>query len=217
MIKDQRTSHPVASHERVWTGPVFDLDEDHVVVVEGEQPVARQFLAHTGAVAVVAYRERDGIAEVALVNQYRHPVQATLWEVPAGLLDVEGEDPLDAAKRELWEEADLRADTWHTLVDYFTTPGASTEGLRIFLARDVHMVPEHERFERADEERAMQRVWVPLDDAVAAVHAGHLHNPSAVVGVLATASARAGEWRNLRDPHADWFRSPFNRRDRSQN
>ncbi|MDO5719951.1 MAG: NUDIX hydrolase [Actinomycetaceae bacterium] len=216
MIQDQRSQYPVTSHKRLWTGPVFDLDEDYVVVVEGEPAVARQFLAHTGAVAVVAYREREGVPEVAFVDQYRHPVQATLWEVPAGLLDVEGEDPLEAAKRELWEEADLRADTWHTLVDYFTTPGASTEGLRIFLARDVHDVPENERFKRSDEERAMQRVWVPLEEAVAAVHAGRLHNPSAVVGVLATASARANGWRSLRDPQADWFRSPFNREDRTQ-
>lgn len=217
MIKDQRSSYPISSHERVWSGPVFDLDEDRVVVVEGEKPVARQFLAHTGAVAVVAYRERGGVPEIALINQYRHPVQATLWEIPAGLLDVEGEEPIVAAKRELWEEADLKADTWHTLVDYFTTPGASTEGLRIFLARGVHEVPDDERFEREDEERAMQRVWVPLDEAVEAVHAGRLHNPSAVVGVLATASARAGGWHALRDPRADWFRSPFNRQERSLN
>lgn len=211
MINDQRTSFPVTSHQRVWNGAVFDMDEDRVIVVDGQEPVVRHYVAHTGAVAIVAYRETETEPEIALVSQYRHPVQATLWEIPAGLLDVEGEAPIKAAQRELWEEADLRADTWHTLVDYFTTPGASTESLRIFLARDLHEVPPAERFKRADEESAMERVWLPLSEAVRAVHAGRLHNPSAVVGILATASAYRHNWEGLRPVDAPWLRSPFGR------
>ncbi|MDO5049681.1 MAG: NUDIX hydrolase [Actinomycetaceae bacterium] len=211
MIADRRESKPVTSHERVWEGAVFDMDEDRVVVVEGQEPVVRHYVAHTGAVAIVALREGDGGPQVALVDQYRHPVQATLWEIPAGLLDVEGESPLEAAKRELWEEADLVAERWDVLVDYFTSPGGSTEGLRIFLARDVSEVPEGERYARDDEEALMSLRWVSLDEAVSAIHAGKIHNPSAVVGILATASARAQNWAPLRDAEAPWLRSPFSR------
>ncbi len=214
MISDRRESKPVVSHERVWEGAVFDMDEDRVIVVDGEEPVVRHYVAHTGAVAVVALRDGEDGPEVALVDQYRHPVQATLWEIPAGLLDVKGEEPLEAAKRELWEEADLVADEWNVLVDYFTSPGGSTEGLRIFLARGVKVVPEGERYVRDDEEALMSLRWVPLDEAVAAIHAGKMHNPSAVVGILATASARAKNWEPLREADAPWLKSPFNRDER---
>lgn len=210
LISDRRDSRPVLKHERVWDGAVFDMDQDTVEVTPGN-PVIRHYVAHTGAVAVVALRDGEAGPEVALVDQYRHPVQATLWEIPAGLLDVEGEPPLEAAKRELFEEADLRASTWNVLVDYFTSPGGTTEGLRIFLARDVEEIPEGERFERADEEASMTLCWVPLEEAVTAIHAGQLHNPSAVVGILATASAMRDDWKPLRDADAPWMRSPFNR------
>ena len=211
MIADRRDTRPVRSHERVWTGAVFDMDEDRVEVTPGNV-VTRHYVAHTGAVAVVALREGAGDLEVALVDQYRHPVQATLWEIPAGLLDIEGEEPVEAAKRELYEEADLEADTWHTLVDYFTSPGGTTEGLRIFLARNVREVPAGQRFERTDEEAAMQLRWVPMREAVAAIHDGRLHNPSAVVGILAAQSARTQDWKCLRSAHAPWLRSPFSRK-----
>ncbi|MDO5034383.1 MAG: NUDIX hydrolase [Actinomycetaceae bacterium] len=210
MISDRPESKPVHLHERVWNGAVFDMDQDTVEVTPGNL-VIRHYVAHTGAVAIVAMREGDQGPEVALVDQYRHPVQAVLWEIPAGLLDVEGESPLEAAKRELWEEADLQADRWDVLVDYFTSPGGTTEGLRIFLARDIREVPAEQRYERDDEEAAMTLRWVPLSQAVEAIHAGRLHNPSAVVGILAADSARRQNWEPLRDANAPWMRSPFNR------
>ena len=74
-----------------------------------------------GSVAVAAVNNWN---EILLLRQYKHPVRMNLWEVPAGLLDITGEDPLHAAQRELAEEADLGADRWHSLVDYYTTPGA---------------------------------------------------------------------------------------------
>ena len=88
------------------------------MVVEGEQPVVRQYTRHPGAVAVVAMRGEVGCEEVLLERQYRHPVRASLWEIPAGLLDIPGEDPLVAAERELAEETDLKAGCWDVLVDF---------------------------------------------------------------------------------------------------
>ncbi|MCS4484562.1 NUDIX hydrolase [Gleimia sp. 6138-11-ORH1] len=210
-ISDQRWSYPVLESERVWRGSVFDMDEDVVQLSESAPPVRRHYVAHTGAVAVVALRGEPGSEEIALVDQYRHPVQAKLWEIPAGLLDVAGEDPLLAAQRELWEEADLRAAKWDVLVDYFTSPGGSTEELRIYLAREVSEVLESERHVRCDEEQTMTLRWVSLDEAIDAVHEGRIHNPSAVVGILAAASARAGGWVKLRPANCPWFKSPLGR------
>jgi 8-oxo-dGTP pyrophosphatase MutT (NUDIX family) len=134
-----------------------------------------------------------------------------LWEVPAGLLDVEGEDFVVGAARELAEEADLAAGTWNVLADVFNSPGSSSEAIRIYLARDLTGIPHHERHERTDEEAEIEFHWISLDDAVASVLAGRLHNPSAVVGILAAAAARAGNYQELRPADAPWPAHPSQR------
>ena len=139
-----------------------------------------------------------------LLRQYRHPVRAELWEIPAGLLDVEDEEPVVAAQRELAEEADLKADRWDALVDYFTSPGGSTEPIRVFLARDL--APTGTAFARSDEEAGIEAAWVGLDEAVAAVLDGRIHNPNSVAGLLAAHAARAGRWASLRPAASPWFR-----------
>ena len=96
-----------------------------------------------------------------MLNQYRHPVRMNLWEVPAGLLDIDGEDPLVAAQRELAEEADLQAGTWNALTDYFSSPGATSEAGRVYLARNLSELPAEERSERTEEEAEMTYRWVP--------------------------------------------------------
>lgn len=203
-IADQPTPRKVAASEVVWSGRIVDMVEDRVVVVEGEEPVVRQYTRHPGAVAVVVIRGEAGAEEVLLERQYRHPVQASLWEIPAGLLDIPGEDPRVAAQRELAEEADMVADRWDVLVDYFTSPGGSTEALRVFLAREVRDSDAH--FEREDEEATMEYAWVRLDDALTMVLDGRLHNPSAVIGILAAHAARGRGWAGLRPADAPWLR-----------
>jgi ADP-ribose pyrophosphatase len=199
-IADEPAELPVMSSEVVFDGLVWDVRRDVVDLGHGE-PVTREVLVHTGAVGIVALDEED---RLLLVRQYRHPVRSYLWEPPAGLLDVDGEDPLDTARRELAEEGDLRADEWHVLVDYFNSPGGSTEAFRCYLARDLHPVPEHERHDREGEERDMRTAWVPLDDARDLVLAGRLHNPTAVAGVLAACAARDAGWSTLRPADAPW-------------
>ena len=203
-IADQPSPHEVTSSEVVWSGRIVDMIKDHVIVVEGQDPVVREYTRHPGAVAVVVLRGESGGEEILLERQYRHPVKAELWEIPAGLLDIPGEDPRLAAERELAEEADLVADRWDVLVDYFTSPGGSTEPLRIFLARELRDADEP--FEREDEEATMEYAWVSLDDALTMVLDGRLHNPSAVIGVLATHAARARGWAGLRPADAPWLR-----------
>lgn len=183
---------------------LFTLVEEEFRFGAAEQPLRRAYFKHLGAVAVLPVDDQD---RVLLIRQYRHPVGMQLWEVPAGLLDVEGEPMLDTAARELREEADLDAETWHTLVDYYTSPGASDEGIRVYLAQDLRSVPEAERHTRDAEEAEIAPVWVPLAEAVTAVLTGRIHNPSAVVGILALHAVRTGAG-ELRDARAPWTDQP---------
>jgi ADP-ribose pyrophosphatase len=204
-VRDERADLQVTSSETVFDGKVWDVRRDEVRLEDG-QTVVREVVVHTGAVGVVALDEQD---RLLLVRQYRHPVRHYLWEPPAGLLDVAGEDPLDAARRELEEEAHLRATDWHVLIDYFNSPGGSTEAFRCYLARDLEEVPEADRHEGSGEERDMPVAWVPLDEARDLVLGGHLHNPTAVTGILAAWAARESGWRTLRPADAPWpERSP---------
>ena len=141
-----------------------------------------------------------------MIRQYRHPVRSYLWEIPAGLLDVDGEALVDTARRELAEEADLAAQEWHTLLDYYTSPGSSDEALRVFLARGLTEIPDADRHERTAEELGMLVERVPLEDAARLVLSGAVHNPSAVAGILAAHASRASGWASLRAADAPWVR-----------
>ena len=184
--------------EVVHDGMIWDVVRARVDLGDAG-PVDREYVRHPGAVAVIALDDDD---RVLLLRQYRHPVRRELWEPPAGLLDVAGEPLLDAVARELAEEADLVAESWWHLVDFFTTPGGSDESVAVFLARDLRPVPEQERHTREAEEHGMVLRWFPLDDAVDAVLAGRVQNPSAVIGILAAHASRARGWHGLRPAHA---------------
>lgn len=190
---DRPAPRPVLERTELHHGKIWDLVSETVDL--GASQVVREFVDHPGAVAVIALDAQD---RVLLLRQYRHPVRRDLWEPPAGLRDVDGEAPRLTAARELAEEADLRAASWHLLTRFHTSPGGSDEEILVYLARDLTEVPAAERFAREDEEAEMVPVWLPLDEAVEAVLAGRLHSPSAVVGVLAAAAARDRGWRTLR-------------------
>jgi len=199
-VADEIDPRPVLQRTTLHRGRVIDLVREDADLGEAGV-VTREYVDHPGAVAIVALDDQD---RVLLLRQYRHPVRSYLWEVPAGLLDVAGEPAVDAAARELAEEADVTAQRWAVLADYATTPGSSNEAVRIFLARGLTDVPEVDRHLRTDEEADMEVRRVPLDEAVALVLDGSLHNPSAVVGILAAAASRARGWTSLRDVDAPW-------------
>ncbi|GAA2941513.1 NUDIX domain-containing protein [Glutamicibacter bergerei] len=194
-ISDELSPRELIGRETVYEGRIWNVVHDTVQLSDDGSRIERDYIVHPGAVSILALDERE---RVLLVNQYRHPVGMRLWELPAGLLDVAGEPPLEGAKRELWEEADRTAESWAVLTDVFLSPGSSSEALRIFLARDVNLAPEGQRHERTDEEAEIITRWVPLDEAVAAVLDGRIHNPSAVVGLLAAFAARASNYSTLR-------------------
>ncbi|GMA39979.1 NUDIX domain-containing protein [Mobilicoccus caccae] len=119
-----------------------------------------------------------------------------------------GEHPATAAARELAEEADLRAETWHTLVDFHPSAGAMSEAIRVFVARDLSEVPEDERHQREGEEADMPYAWVDLGEAFAAVLAGRIGNAGAVVGIMAAYGAKQAGWVTLRPTDAPWPAHP---------
>jgi ADP-ribose pyrophosphatase len=196
------------STEKVYEGRIWDVVSDSFQLSDTGDALTRDYIDHPGAVAVLPMNDAG---EILLLKQYRHPVGMDLWEIPAGLLDVEGEDFVVGAARELAEEADLAAGTWNVLADFFNSPGSSSEAIRIYLARNLTEVPHHERHERTDEEAEIEFHWIALDDAVAAVLEGKLHNPSAVVGILAAAAARADGFTRLRGADAPWPAHPSQR------
>ncbi len=188
-----------------FEGKKTSVRTDDVVMPDGSV-ARRDYQVHPGSVAVLALDEED---RVLVLSQYRHPVREKLWEIPAGLLDVPGENPLHAAQRELYEEAHVKADDWRVLADVYTTPGGCDEAVRIFLARDVHAA-EGDRFEVSEEEADMEFARVPLADLVRGVLAGELHNNCLVVGAFALTAARSGPGLDsLRPADAPWPARPF--------
>ena len=198
-IRDITDRWPVASSAVLGDGTLVRLRRDAVRMPDGDE-VARDILEHPGAVAVLAL---DEAGRVLLIRQYRHPVGRLLWEIPAGLRDVAGEPPHVTAERELIEEAGYRAAQWHALVDFFPSPGISTERVRVFLARGLSQVPESERtFVPVHEEAHLLVAWVDLDELVGRVLAGQLHNGVSALGILSAYAARQGGYTALRDAEA---------------
>ncbi|MFI7589352.1 NUDIX domain-containing protein [Spongisporangium articulatum] len=206
-LADFIAPRPVVKAEHLHDGMIFDLVAETVDLGRAGQ-VRREMLRHPGAVTVAALDGEPGAERVLMIRQYRHPVQMELWELPAGLLDVVGEPPLEAAKRELHEEADLKAERWDLVADWFNSPGGSDEALRLYLARDVQVVDEADRHTREAEELDMPSRWVPLEEARDAVLAGKIHNPGSVIGILAVWTARELGWTTLRPAAAPWPEHP---------
>jgi 8-oxo-dGDP phosphatase len=193
MIEDAAESWPVvATHEQLknW---LITVRTDKVRMPD-DHYAERSVVTHPGAVAVLAL---DDAQRVLMIRQYRHPVGRQLWEIPAGLRDMDGESPLETARRELLEETGYRARDWHTLVDYFTSPGFTTERIRIYLARGLEQAQDTGH-EREHEEKYIVTDWVPLAEAVRLVLAGKLHNSAAIAGILAGYAAGSEGFSGLR-------------------
>ncbi|WP_022872287.1 NUDIX domain-containing protein [Nesterenkonia alba] len=201
-IADSAAEYPVLEERSIAKNPLFEHVEARIDL-HGTH-VTRAYVKHPSAVAVVATNDAG---EVLLLRQYRHPVRSLLWEIPAGILDVEAESMRAAAARELAEEADLSARRWHTLVDFHSTPGMSDESLRIYLAEGLSEVPAQHRHHRQGEEAGIITRWVSLSQAVQLILAGKIRNPTAVTGLLALHAARSTDTA-LRPAEASWDHHP---------
>jgi 8-oxo-dGDP phosphatase len=203
-IKDTAEHWPVVSSAELLRSRLVTVRADKVRTPDNHV-AERDVVLHPGAVAVLAL---DDAGRILMIRQYRHPVGALLWEIPAGLRDVPGEQPWITAQRELVEEAGYRARDWRVLADYYSSPGYSTERLRIFLARGLEPVPAAERhFVPQAEEAYLLIDWLPLDEAVRKVFAGDLHNGPAALGIMAEYAARSEGYDRLRPadaPEEQW-------------
>ncbi len=198
MISDEFGGLPALNRVERFRGAISAVRSDSVLF--DDESHTRDYVVHFGAVAVVALDDQE---RVLVIQQYRHPLAARLWEIPAGLLDQADEAPLAAAQRELAEEAGVAAAEWHVLIDYATTPGGSTELLRIYLARGLTTLAERPRTMEA-EEQDMPSMFVSIDELCASIFAGGLCSTSLVVGALAAQSAQLRAWQTLRPAAAAW-------------
>lgn len=205
-LRDDYSRADVTRHETVYRGRVWDVVQEDFTHPTGT--LTRDFVRHPGAVAVLALRGGPGAEEMLVIQQYRHPIGAQEWEIPAGLLDVTGEPPHVGALRELYEEADLRAGRLDVLIDYASSPGGLSEQMRVYLARDISVVPVAERFERDAEEVGMPTAWVALDTVLEAIMNAQVHNPTLIIAAFAADRARRSNFDGLRAADAPWPTHP---------
>jgi 8-oxo-dGTP pyrophosphatase MutT (NUDIX family) len=146
----------------VYDGRIVSLRIERYRYPDGEE-VEREVVRHQGAVGVLAHDDTD----VFLVRQPREVIgDPDFLEIPAGRLDVEGEAPLEAAKRELAEEIGKAAGSWEYLTDYVSSVGVMDEVVHLFLATGL----SDERAEAEHNERIEIVRWplADLDGAIAA-------------------------------------------------
>jgi 8-oxo-dGTP pyrophosphatase MutT (NUDIX family) len=177
-LVDEPYSPQILSTELDFEGRVWDVRRD-VFDYNGHE-ITRDYIDHPGAVAVLVLDDED---RALLIQQYRHPIRLRDWEIPAGLLDIENEDPLVAAQRELAEEADLTASDWSELVSFHSSPGGSSELIRVYLARGISATPHV--YDRREEEADIVIRWVALNEVIAGVLDGRLRNSILAIAVLA--------------------------------
>jgi 8-oxo-dGDP phosphatase len=184
LLTDVPQQWPVHDVERIWNGAApFSVRRDMVSVPgRPEDTFGRLVLEHPGAVVILAV---DDDERVLVLRQYRHPVSARLVELPAGLLDVEGEDPLVAAQRELREEALLLADRWEHLLTTYSSPGLSSERISYYLAQGLSPAPDRGDFVPEHEEADMTTSWVPFGDLLEAVLSGRVSDGTTAQALLA--------------------------------
>lgn len=151
---------------------------------EGEEPFRRLVLEHPGAVIVLAVDDQE---RVCLLRQYRHPARRRFVELPAGLLDVDGEGAEATARRELREEVGLEASEWVPLGSTYSSPGITAEVMHHFLARGLSTV-DREGFTPEHEEADMEVFWAPYADLHTAVLEGRVTDAPLVLAVLLAAA-----------------------------
>jgi len=145
------------------TSRVFSVEER--TISDGMQTFTRDVVTHRGAVSALAI---NAAGEIGLLRQYRSPFDTEVLEIPAGTLDVPGEDPLDAARRELREELGCDAATWTLLGRFMVSPGWCDQTMTIYEARDLTMV---ERAPAGPEESASTVLWRTPQDLHAMLRA----------------------------------------------
>lgn len=167
----------VLESEEVYKGKIITIKRDTLTRGDGKNFV-RETAVSSDAVAVVAIDEQG---RILLIRQYRHPMGRPVWEIPAGKMDVDGEQPEETAIRELQEETDTTAESVELLTLFLNSAGWTNEKTYVYLAKGLRNVPE---FQRENEEADIEKKWVSLEDAYEMVITGELDDAKTVIGIL---------------------------------
>ncbi|MBE7712439.1 MAG: NUDIX hydrolase [Cyanobacteria bacterium SIG26] len=161
------------SSEVVYNGKVISIIRDDVEIADGHKSF-REVILHSGGVVIVALKNLETIL---LVKQFRYPIKQTVYELPAGKLEV-GENPDEACKRELEEETGYRAKTWKSLGYINTSPGVCTEKLYLYLATDLEFVGEH-----PDEGEIIKSYEFKLADVIEMLNNGEINDAKTICAI----------------------------------
>jgi len=171
----------VVGSQVVYDGTLARVRMDRVAMPGGEVQ-EREIVEHPEAVAVVAL---DDDGSVLLVRQHRTALGRHELELPAGLRDVDGEDALATAQRELAEEVRTAAAHWEVLLPFANSGGWTDETTTIYLATGLRQVAVPDGFVASGEEADLQVVRLPLDEAAARAAAGELTTDAkTLIGLL---------------------------------
>jgi ADP-ribose pyrophosphatase len=177
------SGYEVRSTTVTHEGILSNVRVDDVAMPDGGT-AQREVVQHADAVAVVAI-DPDG--HLVLLRHYRHAVRERQLELPAGMLDVDGEAPIDAAHRELREEVGLRAAHLEPLLHFYNSAGWSEEATTIYFADDVEAGVPDDDFEAVHEESDLEVVRLPPREALALVESGEIRDAKTVIGILLAA------------------------------
>lgn len=165
----------------LYRGKIIDLCQQTVVLPNGATTEV-EIVRHPGGAAVVAV---DAAGRVCLLRQYRPALAQWLWELPAGRLEP-GEAPEATIRRELEEEAGLRAEVWRPLGKIISSPGVFTEAVHLFEARELRSIPA-----KPEAHEVFEVHWVPLAEALTWIRSGEISDAKTIVGLLRTDFERA--------------------------
>ena len=160
--------------QTIYQGRIITVTQD-TVCLENGKTAQREVVHHHGGAAVVPVGAQG---EVYLVRQFRYPMGKELLEIPAGKLEP-GEDPCDAAMRELEEECGLVADKVVDLHPIYPSVGYTTEVIHMYLATGLHKTQSH-----PDEDEFLDLLSYPLDTLVEMVMQGEICDAKTVAGIL---------------------------------
>lgn len=160
--------------QELFNGHVIRVTLDTVQVEDGTTAL-REIVHHHGGACVLAVTDEQ---EIYLVRQFRYAFGEEVWELPAGKLEA-GEDPFEAARRELAEECGVTADEYLDLGVLYPTVGYDSEKIYLYAARGLHQVPQH-----LDEGEFLDVVKMPLARALEMVLSGEIKDAKTVCGLL---------------------------------
>jgi ADP-ribose pyrophosphatase len=167
----------VISSKKAYVGPVFWVTTDHVLEPTGVR-VRRDVVQHSGSVVVLAVDDQRPEPRVLLERQYRHAAGRFLYELPAGRID-EGENALNAARRELLEETGYSARSWKRILHFWASPGFVAEAMSLYLARGLKL-----GMAQPEDDEVIEISMIPLRKAVAMVLGGEIQDAKTIAGVL---------------------------------